>query len=748
MPDTGDETADAPYLVPEHVAEAQSIGPIPVRTFFVVLGVGLVVGVPLATLARLHLGDVGLWFALVPIVLSLPYALPFFRPPPEYGTLRLLAHLAARLFRRTTLGVPQQPELALHFYNDVVYVPSGRRTEPRAVYRVPTINLDTASAGSRRTARARWGAVLNGLRHPIQIVIRGTPATTLPVIERVKAHGSVQARALAAWLGAHLIGSQLVQRARYLVIPGESIEVLHDRCVDLERSLRRIGLPPERLSGEELRATISAFLSPRPMQVGPAVIQVSSDYVVADGEHASAFDVGKLPPTIITDWAAPLLEGDLPLDCSIDIEPQDVAWAKLRLDTRRNQLESSAMTPGRAVALEQISGLRMAYERRKTLPMKLTMTLVVRGVDRAMLRERAKRLQQRADGLGAELRSLRWEQRGGWLAVVPLRRLPMSQRGQDVETGTVARTYPFSDGTLTLEGGVPFGVAASAPVTFTVAQAKRAGRKGWRHMCWHGSTGSGKGYQLRVYLSREHFANGLRIYVIDQDEQQEYAGRFCDYLNGSRVPIRTLLDAELFTFTGVPNPDVVVWDLHESEETSRGAIFAELKRKLCDYQLSGRKRRMALVVDEAVTVTEDDQGRKALGDLARRGRHFGVELHVLTQRVSDWFDTQIGRTIQGTAANQWYGQMEDREVREIVEHGTDLSIEEQELIRRAGQGEGLLVTAGQRVWVSLYGHTSPDEFRAFNTDKEEVEYDDGTDDESAYGSLAYREAVAAAAAAD
>ena len=33
------------------------------------------------------------------------------------------------------------------------------------------------------------------------------------------------------------------------------------------------------------------------------------------------------------------------------------------------------------------------------------------------------------------------------------------------------------------------------------------------------------------------------------------------------------------------------------------------------------------------------------------------------------------------------------------------------LLERAGQGEGLLVTAGQRVWVNLYGHTSPASWR-------------------------------------
>jgi hypothetical protein len=57
-------------------------------------------------------------------------------------------------------------------------------------------------------------------------------------------------------------------------------------------------------------------------------------------------------------------------------------------------------------------------------------------------------------------------------------------------------------------------------VTFTTAAPKNKNR----HMCWYGRSGAGKGYSLRVLLSRERFANGLRIYGIDQDEQQEYAG--------------------------------------------------------------------------------------------------------------------------------------------------------------------------------------------------------------------------------
>jgi hypothetical protein len=243
----------------------------------------------------------------------------------------------------------------------------------------------------------------------------------------------------------------------------------------------------------------------------------------------------------------------------------------------------------------------MACERRQTLPMRMTCTVIVRAPDEAALERRTKRLRQRVKDLGAVLRPLCWEQRAGWLAVVPLRFPPPPRQGLSVETGTIARTYPWSAGTLVIEGGVPFGVAASAPVTFTTA----APRNKNGHCCWYGTSGAGKGYSLRLLLSRERFANGLRIYGIDQDEQQEYAGLFCDYLGGSRVPIRTLAAAEVFSFADVANPDVVIWDLHESDEDDRGAIFAELKKHLVEHLLA-HPGRAAFIVDEAVIVTEDE----------------------------------------------------------------------------------------------------------------------------------------------
>jgi hypothetical protein len=429
MTEQVDESADAPYLVPTHLRESQSIGPIPVRTFYVVLAVGLFVAAPLLAATRSQFGDGGVWWALLPFLLATPFALPWLDPPAEHGSIKLLSFALHKAIRNLTLvrippwtdlaeadglcafirvlaeytrgdarGISQQPDLAeLLVESGVLRVPIGRRRVVRAIYRAPTINLETASAQTRRMARARWGAVLNALPHPLQIVVHGVPSTSLPVIERIKRHGRIHppARELASWLQAHLLGAQLVERQRYVVVPADNVEQLADRCASLESSMRRIGLPLQRVEEPaELRSLVGALLlGPRRRgnRMLPVVVDVGSpDHLLIDGEHVRAFDLGKLPPAIVSDWAAPLLDGDLPLDVSIDVEPLDISWAKLQLDARRNALESSPPTPGRAVALEQITGLRMAYERRRTLPMRVAITIVLRSPYRGTLERQTK----------------------------------------------------------------------------------------------------------------------------------------------------------------------------------------------------------------------------------------------------------------------------------------------------------------------------------------------------------------------
>ena len=81
---------EAAYLPPDHLRAGGSIGPIPQRTFYVLLAAFLAGSLPLSGLAGLHgWGVVGaLLLASLPLLLVLPFALPVFDPPAEHGLLR------------------------------------------------------------------------------------------------------------------------------------------------------------------------------------------------------------------------------------------------------------------------------------------------------------------------------------------------------------------------------------------------------------------------------------------------------------------------------------------------------------------------------------------------------------------------------------------------------------------------------------------------------------------------------------
>jgi hypothetical protein len=70
----------------------------------------------------------------------------------------------------------------------------------------------------------------------------------------------------------------------------------------LDSSMRRIGLPVERVRGEEqLVNVIASFLTPRPRHQmrSPAVLDISpSGHLIADGQYVRAYSLGKLPAAI------------------------------------------------------------------------------------------------------------------------------------------------------------------------------------------------------------------------------------------------------------------------------------------------------------------------------------------------------------------------------------------------------------------------------------------------------------------
>src|SRR5438105_2110331 len=124
------------YLVPEHLRTQQSIGPVPARLLLPLVYAGVYAGLPLAVSAWLATNGLlppAVGAGLLPPLLVSPFAAWWLDPPAEHGLLAAAAFVKRAWFQ-PTLQAPQRV----------------------AVYQMPTINLETASPGLRRQARAQW----------------------------------------------------------------------------------------------------------------------------------------------------------------------------------------------------------------------------------------------------------------------------------------------------------------------------------------------------------------------------------------------------------------------------------------------------------------------------------------------------------------------------------------------------------------------------------------------------------------
>jgi hypothetical protein len=294
------------YLVPTHLKAQQSIGPVPARLMLPLIYSGVFAGGPLAVVAWNATGGLlpaAVGAALIPPLLVSPIAAWWLDPPAEHGIL------AAAGFVKRTYSPPEPKTAGLV-----------------AVYRMQTINLETASVAVRRRARAQWGGILNGLTHPVKIIVRGRPLTTLPVVEALREHPAEAARQLGEWFEGRLVQDGLVDRDRLLVVPAADESELRFRTETLEKVLRQARLGAERIDPVDVPLLRTLTWNPMATEAtdAPEVMEEGSTEVMADGWWSRAYALGDFPAAILTNWASPLLAGDEPLDVAIDVHIHQV----------------------------------------------------------------------------------------------------------------------------------------------------------------------------------------------------------------------------------------------------------------------------------------------------------------------------------------------------------------------------------------------------------------------------------------
>lgn len=183
-----------------------------------------------------------------------------------------------------------------------------------------------------------------------------------------------------------------------------------------------------------------------------------------------------------------------------------------------------------------------------------------------------------------------------------------------------------------------------------------------------------------------------------------------------------LEDAALGTDAGLwagpsaamPDSDVVVLDIHDLEnapENVQRAQYANVLGFAWDLIRADRSARKLLVVDEAWMLV-DPNVPQALGFLKRmskRARKYSASVNVVTQNAVDFLAPEVAREGEPVLANSSTKLLLRQEAKDLPTVTTlfNLSEAEQEKLRNARIGEGLLIAGNHRAWVTI--DTAPHE---------------------------------------
>ena len=170
------------------------------------------------------------------------------------------------------------------------------------------------------------------------------------------------------------------------------------------------------------------------------------------------------------------------------------------------------------------------------------------------------------------------------------------------------------------------------------------------------------------------------------------------------------LDARLFMGEHLVAPDAsfIVLDTHDVEDLDPNLKRAVLWNALgFAWNLVKRNKEATkiLVVDEAWMLVDPStpQAMTFMQNLAKRARKYQCSFNVASQNVIDFLDPSVARQGQVILNNSSFKLLLRQEPNDLAAIAGlfQLTDREQDLLRRAPRGQGLLTAGNQRVWAHI-----------------------------------------------
>ncbi|MCL5107366.1 MAG: ATP-binding protein [Chloroflexi bacterium] len=342
--------------------------------------------------------------------------------------------------------------------------------------------------------------------------------------------------------------------------------------------------------------------------VAPAAVEVARDHLRLDHQFVRTLVVTGYPRSVSPGWLEPLIDFEAPLEISAHMYPLPSHDIVRALTHKMVQLQSSRLLdarggrladPEREVAYEDAERLRDLLQRGEEKVFAVSLYVLLRAGSLAALNDLTRRVEATLGGILAHSRVAIFEQDGGLRSCLPLGQDQL-QVYRNLDTTSLATTFPFSSSTLSMERGVLYGVGqhSHAPIIFDPFDPSLENA----NLVVFAKSGAGKSYFTKVMALR-NLLLGVDFLVIDPED--EYRA-LCEAVGGQYVRLASSSGQRLNPFD-LPPGDSADVETRDPLREQTAALIGLLDLMLAEPRRGlGTQERGAL--DQALQQTYREAG--------------------------------------------------------------------------------------------------------------------------------------------
>lgn len=333
--------------------------------------------------------------------------------------------------------------------------------------------------------------------------------------------------------------------------------------------------------------------------IAPSSVEVDFRSIKVSGQLYRTFFIVGYPRYVSTGWLSPIIDFDQSLSISMFVYPADVEDVLSNLKRKIAEMEATisseqekgqAPNPQTTAALNDAYGLQAELAKGMERFFQFSLYITVSAPDETLLEQASKKLTSTLASLLLTPKVATLQMEDGFKTTLPFGQDRLSIT-RNMDTSSLASTFPFTSATLTQDKGILYGVNEQngSLVIFDRYSLENANEVVF------GKSGSGKSFTIKLEIIRQRMF-GAEVIVIDPEREYDklavsLGGEHVDFSPNSSIKINP------FDLSG----------MYEEGENELGLKILSL-RALLKIMLGSLDPSHDAVLDKALVATYAQKG--------------------------------------------------------------------------------------------------------------------------------------------